>query len=231
MTNTAPPQAPPFCPRQDCPFHKGNTKAWRYIRKGTFPSRRTGASTQRLGRHAMLLHQRFSSSRPIDEPVALDSFVSFVYSQYHPTHFHVIAGRSSHFFYGFTENECRRRGTMTRRQKARRKKLEARLERPRHRRPGSLSRNGRSGSSFGGACSRAGSRCPSAGSSTSRARRRPAPSVRVQFISSGMPIDELTGPSSDIKRHRAQSAEHKGVHQRARGRGDGASHTASCAKP
>jgi len=84
----------------------------------------------RLGRQAMLRHWKHFDGRPITEPVALDSFVSFEYSQYYPIHFHVLAGRDSHYFYGFTESECRRSGRMTRRQKVRRAQLEARLGRP-----------------------------------------------------------------------------------------------------
>jgi transposase-like protein len=190
MTDTVPPKVPPFCPRPDCPFHKGDNKLWRYVRKGAFRSGRTGRFIQRykclqcgrffsqrtfsagywlkrpdllrhvaqrlvgcsgfrqiarelgvspqtvarhasrLGRQAMLRHWRHWAGRSITEPVALDSFVSFEYSQYYPTHFHVLAGRESHYFYGFTESECRRSGRMTRRQKARRAELEARLGRP-----------------------------------------------------------------------------------------------------
>jgi transposase-like protein len=190
MTNTAPPKAPPFCPRPDCPFHKGDNKLWRYVRKGTFQSGRTGRVIQRyrclqcgrffsqrsfsagywlkrpdllkhvaqrlvgcsgfrqiarelgvspdtvarhasrLGRQAMLRHWKYWAGRPINEPVALDGFVSFEFSQYYPTHFHVLAGRESHYFYGFTESECRRSGRMTKRQKARRAELETRLGRP-----------------------------------------------------------------------------------------------------
>jgi hypothetical protein len=64
------------------------------------------------------------------EPLVLDGFESFEFSQYYPTSYHVAAGQRSHFFYGFTESECRRRGTMTRFQKRRRAELEARLGRP-----------------------------------------------------------------------------------------------------
>ncbi|MEP7028256.1 MAG: hypothetical protein ABI960_06645 [Candidatus Eisenbacteria bacterium] len=83
----------------------------------------------RLGRHALLLHE-LRRPRRIEEPLALDGFESFELSQYYPTSYHVAVGQRSHFFYGFTDSECRRRGSMTSRQKRRRAELEARLGRP-----------------------------------------------------------------------------------------------------
>ena len=85
--------------------------------------------TARLGRHALLFHQLHRPPR-LAEPVALDGFQSFEFSQYFPTWFHVVVGTESHFFYGFTESELRRSGRMTARQKRRRAELEARLGRP-----------------------------------------------------------------------------------------------------
>ena len=84
----------------------------------------------RLGRHALLFHLAHRPDGPIAEPLALDSFQSFEFSQYHPTLFHLVAGRTSHFFYGFTDSELRRSGRMTARQKRRRIELELRLGRP-----------------------------------------------------------------------------------------------------
>jgi len=84
----------------------------------------------RIGRHALLFHELHRPKGPLTEPLALDSFESFEYSQYYPTSWHVAVGQKSHFFYGFTESECRRRGTMTTKQKVRRAELEARLGRP-----------------------------------------------------------------------------------------------------
>jgi transposase-like protein len=86
--------------------------------------------SDRLGRHALLFHEKMRPKGPIREPVALDSFESFEYSQFYPTSYHVAAGRNSHFFYGFTDSECRRRGSMTKKQKERRAVLEERLGRP-----------------------------------------------------------------------------------------------------
>jgi len=84
----------------------------------------------RLGRHCLLLHEEMRLRGPVGEPLALDSFESFEFSQYHPTSFHVLVGQRSHYFYGFTDSELRRRGRMTRGQKRRRAELEAALGRP-----------------------------------------------------------------------------------------------------
>jgi len=84
----------------------------------------------RLGRHALLFHVRNRGKGPIREPIALDGFESFEYSQYTPVHYHLAVGNHSHFIYGFTDSELRRKGRMTDRQKRRRKQLEATLGRP-----------------------------------------------------------------------------------------------------
>jgi transposase-like protein len=84
----------------------------------------------RLGRHSLLVHQALRPQGGIPEPLALDSFISFEYSQDHPTAFHVAAGQASHFFYGFTDSELRRSGRMSARQRQRRAAIEARLGRP-----------------------------------------------------------------------------------------------------
>jgi transposase-like protein len=84
----------------------------------------------RLGRHCLLFHQLHRPRGPLAESLALDGFESFEHSQFHPTRYHVVAGRTSHFFYGFTDSELRRSGRMTRTQKRRRAELEARLGRP-----------------------------------------------------------------------------------------------------
>lgn len=84
----------------------------------------------RLGRHCLLFHELHRPTGPLAEPLALDSFQSFEFSQYHPTLFHVAVGQDSHFFYGFTDSELRRSGRMTARQKRRRAALEAAWGRP-----------------------------------------------------------------------------------------------------
>jgi hypothetical protein len=84
----------------------------------------------RLGRHCLLFHVRGRPQGPLGEPVVLDGFESFEWSQYHPTSYHLVAGADSHFCYGFTDSERRRSGRMTARQRARRTTLEAQLGRP-----------------------------------------------------------------------------------------------------
>jgi transposase-like protein len=190
MANSTAPQAPPCCPNPGCPFHRGATPSWRFVRAGFFPRQhpphriqrfqcchcrrhfseqtfRTtywlrrpellaatfhrlvggsafrqiarefecspqtiAAHSARLGRHCLLFHERARPRGAPAEPLALDTFVTFEYSQYHPTGFHVLAGRDSHYFHGFTDSELRRSGSMTARQKRRRAQLEARHGRP-----------------------------------------------------------------------------------------------------
>ena len=84
----------------------------------------------RLGRHCLLFHELHRPRAAVAEPLALDSFISFEFSQYWPTAFHLAAGTRSHFFYGFTDSELRRSGRMTRAQRRRRASLEERLGRP-----------------------------------------------------------------------------------------------------
>ena len=82
----------------------------------------------RLGRHCLLFQHQ---NRPrVREPVVLDGFESFEYSQYFPCHFHVLVGQRSHFFYGFTDSPLRRKGSMTAHQRRRREEIEAELGRP-----------------------------------------------------------------------------------------------------
>jgi transposase-like protein len=96
---------------------------------GCAPSTIAGL-TARLGRHALLFHRRHGPAGAIVEPLVLDGFESFEFSQYHPTWFHLLVGAGSHFLYGFTDSELRRKGRMTARQRVRRAELEATLGRP-----------------------------------------------------------------------------------------------------
>ena len=85
---------------------------------------------ERLGRHCLLFHERHRPKGPLCEPLVIDGFESFEYSQYHPMHFHTAVGAHSQFFHAFTDSELRRKGRMTAHQKKRRAELEARLGRP-----------------------------------------------------------------------------------------------------
>ena len=84
----------------------------------------------RLGRHCLLFHERHRPRGALSEPLVVDGFGSFEYSQYHPFHFNVAVGAQSHFFYGFTDAPLRRSGRMRPEQKRRRAELEAREGRP-----------------------------------------------------------------------------------------------------
>jgi len=84
----------------------------------------------RIGRQTLLVHEQHRPKGELGEPLDLDGFRSFEWSQYFPTEFHVAIGQASHFTYGFTDSELRRSGAMSPRQKRRRAALEARLGRP-----------------------------------------------------------------------------------------------------
>jgi transposase-like protein len=83
----------------------------------------------RLGRHSHLLHEALRPKAAPAEPLVVDGFESFEFSQYSPVHFHLAVGAVSHFVYGFTDSELRRKGRMTAAQRERRALLEAQLGR------------------------------------------------------------------------------------------------------
>jgi transposase-like protein len=86
--------------------------------------------TARLGRHCLLFQKAHGPQYPPPEPVVIDGFESFEFSQFFPTHFHLAVGSLSHFFYAFTDSELRRKGRMTPAQAKRRKELESLVGRP-----------------------------------------------------------------------------------------------------
>ncbi len=88
------------------------------------------AQAARLGRHCLLLLHELRPRGPLSEPLVIDGFESFAYSQYHPLHLHLAVGAHSHFGYAFTHSELRRKGRMTAAQRARRGRIEARHGRP-----------------------------------------------------------------------------------------------------
>ena len=85
--------------------------------------------TARLGRHAMLLLETHRPRQP-REPIVIDGFESFAFSQYYPLHLNLAVGADSHFVYALTESELRRKGRMTRAQKTKRELEEATVGRP-----------------------------------------------------------------------------------------------------
>ena len=86
--------------------------------------------SDRLGRHCLLFHEQLRPKGPPVESLAIDGFESFEFSQYTPVPFHAAIGTDSHFIYGFTDSELRRKGRMTDPQRRRRQELEARYGRP-----------------------------------------------------------------------------------------------------
>jgi hypothetical protein len=84
----------------------------------------------RLGRHALLFLHAHRPRGPLVEPLVIDGFESFAFSQYHPLHLNLAVGAESHFTYAFTHAELRRKGQMTAQQKRRRAELEAQHGRP-----------------------------------------------------------------------------------------------------
>lgn len=93
--------------------------------------------SRRLGRHALLLHQRAVGELTLREPVILDDFDSYAGSQYFPCTLPTATGAESWFVYGSAFARERRRGHMSPDQRRRRGRLETRYGRPER---GSLTR-------------------------------------------------------------------------------------------
>ena len=105
--------------------------AYRQIARAQRVSPSTVAlQANRLGRHMLLFHEQHRPEGEPREPVVLDGFETFEFSQYWITHLNTVVGAESHFHYGTTVAELRRKGRMTRQQKRRRAQLEARYGRP-----------------------------------------------------------------------------------------------------
>jgi len=84
----------------------------------------------RLGRHALLYLWENRPRGPLEEAVVGDGFESFAWSQFSPCHLNLIMGAESHYCYGFTHSELRRKGRMTELQKRKRVTLEQLHGRP-----------------------------------------------------------------------------------------------------
>ena len=84
----------------------------------------------RAGRLCLVFHRRLLEKVPLREPVVIDGFETFEYSQYFPCHYNLAVGQESWFLYHFTDSPLRRKGTMTRAQRKRRGDLETALGRP-----------------------------------------------------------------------------------------------------
>ena len=84
----------------------------------------------RLGRHALLTLHALRPQGALTEPLVIDGFESFAFSQYHPLHLNLAVGARSHYVYAFTHTELRRKGRMRATQRRRRAMLEAAFGRP-----------------------------------------------------------------------------------------------------
>ena len=84
----------------------------------------------RAGRHCLLFHHALRRNHPLQEPIVIDGFESFEYSQFFPFHTNLAVGAHSWALYHFTDSPLRRKGTMTERQRRRRTELEHCLGRP-----------------------------------------------------------------------------------------------------
>lgn len=84
----------------------------------------------RLARHALLYLWHHRPHGPLAEPLVVDGFESYAFSQYHPLHLNLAVGAQSHYAYGFTHARLRRKGRMTARQRRRRARIEQRHGRP-----------------------------------------------------------------------------------------------------
>ena len=85
---------------------------------------------ERLARHCLLLNEILRPKGAPTEPLVLDGFETFEYSQYAPMHLNLLVGARSLLVHGFTESELRRKGRMTVWQAHRRAELEQRFGRP-----------------------------------------------------------------------------------------------------
>ena len=84
----------------------------------------------RLGRHGMLFHQSMMDDATVEQPMVIDGFETFEFSQFFPYHINLAVGAESWFLYHFTDSPLRRKGTMTAGQKKRRAELEAQVGLP-----------------------------------------------------------------------------------------------------
>jgi transposase-like protein len=94
----------------------------------------THATVSRLlsrgGRQCSLVHLDLLAHASITEPLIIDGFESFEFSQYFPFHLNLAVGQDSWFLYLFTDSPLRRKGRMSPAQAHRRAQLEATLGRP-----------------------------------------------------------------------------------------------------
>ncbi len=78
----------------------------------------------------MLFHRQMLVEYRTAEPIVIDGFESFEFSQYFPFHINLAVDARSWFIFHFTDSPLRRKGTMRPEQRLRREHLEAQLGRP-----------------------------------------------------------------------------------------------------
>ena len=95
-------------------------------------ARHLGASTasiqnriDRFARACLAMHADLSATITLTEHLVADGFESFDRSQYHPNQINLLVGKKSQFLYGLAHVTIRRKGRMSKAQKARRRQLEA----------------------------------------------------------------------------------------------------------
>ena len=86
--------------------------------------------TRRLGRHCLLFQHLKAPPKPPAEPIVVDGFRSFEFSQYWPVDLNLAIGETTQFIFGFNHAQLRRSGAMTARQKKKRTRLETKHGRP-----------------------------------------------------------------------------------------------------
>ena len=84
----------------------------------------------RLARQALVLHSQGLEDFRLREPLVLDGFESFAFSQYYPNNLHLLVTSDSQFVLGLHGAVLRRKGRMTDRQKLRRAVLEKSFKAP-----------------------------------------------------------------------------------------------------
>jgi len=83
-----------------------------------------GKKISRLAKWALLRHQNLLSEVSLREDLAADGFETFAQSQYTPCHINFLAGSDSQFVYSWDYAHLRRKGRMTKNQKAHRSEIE-----------------------------------------------------------------------------------------------------------
>ena len=84
----------------------------------------------RLARQSMVLHADALDDFRLAEPMVLDGFESFAYSQYYPNNLNLLTTSDSQFVLGMTATVLRRKGRMREDQKKKRSELEKEYRAP-----------------------------------------------------------------------------------------------------